>query len=309
MPNCRRIRAKPSYAVEELFLGRISKPLASDGNGLFLVNDGPPFANGDLHIGHVFNKLLKDIFLRQEETLGARVKYSPGWDCHGLPIELRVIKSGVSENDASLIRRESKSLALETARRQSDQIRQLGVLTDWENSYRTCDIKFEVVELRAFYEIFRKGLMYRAKKPVYYSVACKTALAEAELEYVDTHKSVSCYVRFPLLGMIETFALVWTTTPWTLPANQALAINKDAVYLKLQNDELNQIFIVGERQLERLKAELGLERFYVVGRITGKELLGLEYTDLFACKEKRPFIDAEHVDSEKGTGKAGFCYA
>src|ERR1700749_404110 len=196
--------------------------------GKFVLHDGPPFANGDVHIGTALNKILKDIIIKYQTLRGKSAPYIPGWDCHGLPIEFKVTqemrKAGDASADAATIRKACETYARKYIDIQRTQFKRLGVLGDWENPYLTLNKEYEADELRMFADIVEKGFVYRAKKPVYWCAVCGTALAEAEVEYAD-HVSQSVFAKFPVLGKANTFVLIWTTTPWTLPANLAVAYN------------------------------------------------------------------------------------
>jgi isoleucyl-tRNA synthetase len=194
----------------------------------YILHDGPPFANGDVHIGNALNKILKDIVVKYQNVRGKRAPYVPGWDCHGLPIEFKVTqdlrKKGQDLGDAASIRRACQEYAEKYIEIQRTQFKRLGILGTWDNPYLTLDKHYEADELRLFADIVEKGFVYRGKKPVYWSIPARTALAEAEVEYHD-HTSPSIYVKLPIVGHANTFVLIWTTTPWTLPANLAVAYN------------------------------------------------------------------------------------
>src|SRR5882672_10584890 len=199
----------------------------------YVLHDGPPFANGDIHIGNALDKILKDIIIKYQTLRGKRAPYVPGWDCHGLPIEFKVTqemrKAGDTSADAVTIRKACEAYALKFLDLQRAQFKRLGVLGDWDNPYVTLNKGYEADELRLFADIVEKGFVYRGKKPVYWSIPARTALAEAEVEYHD-HVSQSVYVKFPVVGKPNTFVLIWTTTPWTLPANLAIAYNSTFSY-------------------------------------------------------------------------------
>ncbi len=203
----------------------------------FVLHDGPPFANGDVHVGTALNKILKDIIIKYQTLRGKSAPYIPGWDCHGLPIEFKVSqemrKAGDTTADAATIRKACEAYARKFIDIQRTQFKRLGVLGDWENPYLTLNKEYEADELRLFADIVAKGFVYRGKKPVYWSIPCRTALAEAEVEYAD-HVSQSVFVKFPVVGQPKTFIVIWTTTPWTLPANLAVAYNKDFPYVKVK---------------------------------------------------------------------------
>ncbi len=214
----------------------------------FVLHDGPPFANGDVHIGTALNKILKDIVVKYKSLRGFSAPYVPGWDCHGLPIEFKVSQemrkgsaaASAASADASsasfdpvAIRKACEAYARKFIDIQRTQFKRLGVLGDWGNPYLTLNKEYEADELRLFADIVEKSFVYRGKKPVYWSIPCRTALAEAEVEYQD-HVSQSVFVKFPVVGQPNTFILIWTTTPWTLPANLAVAYNNDFQYVKVK---------------------------------------------------------------------------
>ena len=237
------------------------------GSPKFVLHDGPPFANGDVHVGTALNKILKDIIIKYKTLRGFSAPYVPGWDCHGLPIEFKVSQemrknAAAGQADVSTdpiaVRQACEAYARKYIDLQRVQFQRLGVLGDWENPYLTLNKEFEADELRLFADIVEKGFVYRGKKPVYWSIPCRTALAEAEVEYQD-HVSQSVYVKFPVVGREKTFVVIWTTTPWTLPANLAVAYNKDFPYSLAQvGDEKYIVFsgagcrLWGEMRLDRL---------------------------------------------------------
>src|SRR5687768_7921944 len=203
----------------------------------FILHDGPPFANGDVHIGTALNKILKDFIIKYHTLRGRRAPYIPGWDCHGLPIEFKVSqemrKAGQTASDPVTIRKACDAYARKYIDLQRAQFKRLGVLGDWDHPYLTLDKHYEADELRLFADIVDQGFVYRGKKPVYWCIPCRTALADAEVEYAD-HVSQSIYVKFQLVGHPNTFILIWTTTPWTLPANLAVAYNSTFFYSLVQ---------------------------------------------------------------------------
>lgn len=207
--------------------------------GLFVMPDGPPYANGNIHVGHVLNKVLKDIVVKYKNMQGYRATFIPGWDCHGLPIELNVTKKlgkARAEKTDAEIRQLCREEALSWIEKQKQQFRRLGILADWENPYLTLQPGYEADEIRVLAKIWKNGIFYRGEKPVYWCPALQTALAAAEIEYRD-HKSLSIYVKFPLqsaapagLPKKPVSFLIWTTTPWTLPANYGVALNEKLNY-------------------------------------------------------------------------------
>jgi isoleucyl-tRNA synthetase len=214
----------------------------------FVLHDGPPFANGDVHIGTALNKILKDIIIKYQTLRGKSAPYVPGWDCHGLPIEFKVSqdmrKAGDTSADAATIRKACEAYARKYIDIQRGQFKRLGVLGDWDNPYLTLNKEYEADELRLFADIVEQGFVYRGKKPVYWSIPARTALAEAEVEYKD-HVSQSIFVKFPVVGQPDTFVLIWTTTPWTLPANLAVAYNSTFQYVKVGVGQENYILFRG----------------------------------------------------------------
>src|SRR5207248_5275218 len=205
---------------------------------LFVLHDGPPFANGDVYMGTALNKILKDFVVKSQNILGKRAPYVPGWDCHGLPIEYKVVKE--SRDLAPLeVRKKSEAYAWKFVNIQREQFKRLVVFGDWENPYLTMDPKYEAEILRAFAVFVEKGLVYQSNKPVFCSIVAHTALAEADVEYQD-RDDTAVYVRFPLppdhvakIGLPAdklVSVAIWTTTPWTLPANLAIAVDPNVEY-------------------------------------------------------------------------------
>src|SRR5213594_4336767 len=202
-----------------------------EGRDLFVLHDGPPFANGDVHMGTVLNKILKDFVVKSQTMLGKRAPYVPGWDCHGLPIEYKVVKESRALSPLQ-VRKKSEAFARKFINIQREQFKRLGVFGDWEHPYLTMDPKYEAEILRAFAVFVEQGLVYEAQKPVFWSTGAQTALAEAEVEYQE-RDDTAVYVKFPLTDESQRFfefqrpisLIIWTTTPWTLPANLAVAFN------------------------------------------------------------------------------------
>jgi isoleucyl-tRNA synthetase len=268
----------------------------------FVLHDGPPFANGDVHIGTALNKILKDIIIKYQTLRGKSAPYIPGWDCHGLPIEFKVSqdmrKAGDTSADASIIRKACEVYARKYIDLQRTQFKRLGVLGDWENPYLTLNKEYEADELRLFADIVAKGFVYRGKKPVYWSIPCRTALAEAEVEYAD-HVSQGCFVKFPVVGQPNTFIVIWTTTPWTLPANLAVAYNKDFQYVRAAVGEENYILFRG--LLPAVAAKGGWAN-YAETPFPTEELAKLKYQHPFIPKRIGKLHPAEFVTSDTGTG-------
>ena len=267
----------------------------------FVLHDGPPFANGDVHVGTALNKILKDIIIKYQTLRGKSAPYIPGWDCHGLPIEFKVSqemrKAGDTNADAATIRKACEVYARKYIDLQRTQFKRLGVLGDWENPYLTLNKEYEADELRQFADIVAKGFVYRGKKPVYWSIPCRTALAEAEVEYAD-HVSQSVYVKFPIVGREKTFIVIWTTTPWTLPANLAVAYNKDFQYVTAKFGEEN--FIVFRGLLPKIAEKCGWTNFTETPFAT-EELATISYQHPF-CNRTGKVFAAEFVTADTGTG-------
>src|SRR6516162_8907125 len=234
------------------------------GRELFVLHDGPPFANGDVHMGTALNKILKDFVVKSQTMLGKRAPYVPGWDCHGLPIEYKVVK-GSRDLSPLEVRKRCDVFARKYVDIQRQQFKRLGVLGDWEHPYLTLDPKYEAEILRAFAVFVEKGLVYQSKKPVFWSTGAQTALAEAEVEYQE-RDDTSVYVRFPIppaeaekIGMPTDKPIslaIWTTTPWTLPANLAIAVDHKVEYEILGNDD--ERVIVAHKLADKFRTETGV---------------------------------------------------
>src|ERR1700676_3144680 len=220
---------------------------------LFVLHDGPPFANGDVHMGTALNKILKDLVVKSQTMLGKRAPYVPGWDCHGLPIEYKVVKES-RELSPLEVRKKSEAFARKYIDIQRAQFKRLGVLGDWENPYLTMDPKYEAEILRAFAVFVEKDLVYQSLKPVFWSTGAQTALAEAEVEYQD-RDDTAVYVKFPIeSGKFSGKAniAIWTTTPWTLPANMAIAIDPKELYVvrEFRHEGISETLLLADRRVE-----------------------------------------------------------
>jgi len=276
---------------------------ARSGAPKFVLHDGPPFANGDVHVGTALNKILKDIIVRYKSLRGFHAPYLPGWDCHGLPIEFKVTqelrKAGNTSADPATIRKACDAYARKFIDLQRRQFKRLGILGDWENPYLTLNKEYEADELRLFADIVEKGFVYRGKKPVYWSIPCRTALAEAEIEYQD-HVSQSVFVKFPVVGRPGVSIVIWTTTPWTLPANLAVAYNSMFSYsLVLVGEEQ---FIVSAMLLSTVAQKCGWENYQIVRSLDGGHLAKLEYQHPFCQRTGKLFAGDHFVTNDTGTG-------
>lgn len=286
-----------------------------DRTDVFTLHDGPPYANGSPHMGHALNKTLKDIVNRYKLLRGYRLEFRPGWDCHGLPIELKALHDGSDDAATGGSAMEIRSKAFKFARRaikeQKREFQKWGCLGDWENPYLTMDRKYEADQIGVFFEMYQKGCVYRGFKPVYWSPSSRTALAEAELEY-NNHTSQSVYTLFPLVsrgsldigGSGELFALVWTTTPWTLAANRAICYHTEHSFTLLEileGSNSSKVVLVGSKCLDKLAPLLGEHR--VIGTVSGSQLEGVLYWNpVDASGMLRPFLPAQHVSDQEGTG-------
>jgi isoleucyl-tRNA synthetase len=286
------------WEADDLY-GRIQAARA--GKPRFVLHDGPPFANGDVHVGTALNKILKDIILKSRTLQGLQAPYVPGWDCHGLPIEFKVSqdmrKAGNTDAEPATIRNACEAYARKYIDIQRAQFKRLGVLGDWANPYLTLNREYEADELRLFAEIVDQGFVYRGKKPVYWSIPCRTALAEAEVEYRE-HVSQSILVKFPVLGQPDTFVLIWTTTPWTLPANLAVAYNPGFPYVKVSVD--GEHYLLFQGLLPGIAAKCGWTD-YREEPVPVEQLESLEYRHPFCKRTGRAFA-ADFVTSDTGTG-------
>src|SRR5436305_10331825 len=258
------------------------------GNPQWILHDGPPFANGDIHIGHLINKTLKDVIVRFRAMQGYHSPYVPGWDCHGLPIEHKIqeqVGPKLREMPITEIRQLCFAYADKYVKLQSEQFQRLGILAEWDKPYATMTPDYEASILEVFAKFVEAGLVYKKLKPVAWTVQNETALADAELEYKDV-QDPSVYVEFPLADRPNTFLLVWTTTPWTLPANLAIAVHPDVQYAQVKYRKAGQdrIGIVAADLVERVfKDRPGIESHEVVDSKLGRDLVGETY--------KHPFID------------------
>ncbi|TDZ27521.1 Isoleucine--tRNA ligase [Colletotrichum sidae] len=277
----------------------------------FALHDGPPYANGSLHVGHALNKVLKDMINRVKVQQGYRIKYRPGWDCHGLPIEMKAVGASTGKDMTAVeIRKAARNLASTTVLQQMESFRSYGVMGDWDARWTTMDSDFEIRQLRLFQQMVRRRLIYRKNKPVYWSPSSRTALAEAELEYNENHISTAAYVRYPVMNgpalpgfSGQLYAIIWTTTPWTLPANKAIAIHEDLDYAIIAVN--GSAYLTAVTRLDAVKALFtGAEPEVIVPSIKGSELRGLKYRNRLQGVDSapQPIIHAHFVSADSGTG-------
>ena len=288
------------------------------GRPKFILHDGPPYANGDIHIGHAVNKILKDIIIKSQTLGGYDAPYIPGWDCHGLPIELNVEKKlgkpGVKV-DEKTFRNGCRDYASKQVAGQKEDYKRLGVMGDWDNPYLTMDFKFEANIIRTLGKIIDKGHLHKGSKPVHWCTDCGSALAEAEVEYEDK-QSPAIDVRFKVLdkpAVLDKFgvsdsdalsgldisAVIWTTTPWTLPANQAVALHADFDYVLVKTD--SELLILAEDLYEGALQRYGVESSEVLGRCKGAQLEHQSLQHPFYDRQV-PVILGDHVTADSGTG-------
>ncbi len=308
------------FWAENKIYDRLSQENPGD---LFILHDGPPYANGSLHLGHALNKILKDIINRYQLLQGRKVRYVPGWDCHGLPIELKVLqnmKSAERQNLTPLqLRQKAKEFALNTVNEQRESFKRYGVWGDWEHPYLTLNPEYEAAQIGVFGAMVLKGYIYRGLKPVHWSPSSKTALAEAELEYPEGHTSRSIYVAFPMTSLSDRLkaelgeflpelgVAIWTTTPWTIPANLAVSVNPDLTYAVVEvssqetTNNTHKYLIVAADLVERLAATLGAQ-LTVKATVKGKDLEHSTYRHPLFDRESPIVIGGDYVTTESGTG-------
>ena len=278
----------------------------NEGHPRFDLHDGPPFANGNIHMGHALNKISKDIIVRYKNMNGYYAPYVPGWDTHGLPVEQQLAKKGIDRKtmDRAKYRELCRQYAEEQVQKQMTDFKRLGVMADWDNPYITLQHEFEGQEIRVFGEMYKKGYIYKGKKPVYWSWSSESTLAEAEVEYKDVEAN-SIFVAFPVVdgkGIIDpkdTYFVIWTTTPWTIPANEAICVNPKFDYSVVQVG--NKKYVVATGLLDKVAEEIGWDDYKVVQTVKGADM---EY-----MKAKHPLYDKEslvtegfHVTLDDGTG-------
>ena len=303
-------KREPQWAkdwVEKDFYKQIRS--ARKGKPKYILHDGPPYANGDIHIGHAVNKILKDFIIKSKTISGFDAPYVPGWDCHGLPIELVVEKEHGKNIDPNKFRKLCREYALIQVEKQKNDFKRLGVLGDWDNPYLTINFKTEANIVRALAKIYDKGLLYQGNKPVHWCTDCASALAEAEVEYEDK-PSPAIDVQFDCINTkdIENIfsikevdkasAIIWTTTPWTLPANEAISVNPKFKYGLYKCE--NNFFILAE-ELADIRFKAYGTSATKVASCSGSDLEGILFSHPFLEKSV-PIICGDHVTTETGTG-------
>ncbi|CRK33950.1 hypothetical protein BN1708_006212, partial [Verticillium longisporum] len=319
-PSPARPRPLPQFRAE--YLRRCTDDLykwqaANRTGDKFVLHDGPPYANGGLHVGHGLNKVLKDMILRVQVQEGRPVEYRPGWDCHGLPIELKALGDAQGKGMTAVeIRKSARALASKTVLEQMDGFRSFAVMADWDARWTTMDPDYEIRQLRLFQQMVRDGLIYRKHKPVYWSPSSRTALAEAELEYNENHVSTAAYIRFPIAAdsiMDEVrharafeggnlYAVIWTTTPWTLPANRVIAVHDELDYHVVAVN--GDAYIVAQARGDILDTLFPDTRREILWSTKGANLKQLRYANRLRGKSAalQPIIHADFVSADSGSG-------
>jgi isoleucyl-tRNA synthetase len=309
-----------AFWKESNLYNKLSKAAEEDGAERFVLHDGPPYANGDLHIGHALNKLLKDFINRKQILNGKQVHYIPGWDCHGLPIELKVLQTMKGDERRELtpikLRKKAAEFAKQTVQKQSESFQRYGVFGDFDNPYLTLQPEFEAAQIGVFGEMFKKGYIFRGRKPVHWSPSSQTALAEAELEYPDVHISKSIYVAFNIETPSEKLkeyhgegdkalkVAIWTTTPWTMPANLAVAVNPKLSYSVVEHEKTGRLLVATDLA-DSLAKKFNLpegEKFNVIGTLTGDDLIGTSYKHPLYDRVSPVLAGGDYITTDAGTG-------
>ena len=277
-----------------------------EGCEAFVLHDGPPYANGDIHLGHALNKILKDVIIRSKFMEGYKVPFVPGWDTHGLPIETAIQKLGHNRKEMELsdFRNLCYKYALEQVERQKAGFLSLGVVGDFDHPYITLQKEFEAHQIEIFGQMAMKGLIYKGLKPVYWSPSSETALAEAEIEYKDV-KSPTIFVKFAVKdgkGILDTDTsfVIWTTTPWTIPANLAICLNKDFTYALVESEKGK--LIVLQEMVDALWEKFGLQEKNIIKTFKGKELEMITCQHPLYAERESLVILGDHVTADAGTG-------
>ncbi|KAF8367087.1 iars-2 [Pristionchus pacificus] len=289
--------------------------------------DGPPYANGPVHSGHAINKILKDFIIKSCISQGERVVFRPGWDCHGLPIELKITKNTQGKSPIE-IREMGREVAQNAIDDQMNSFKRWGVSADWNDPYLTMSTDYVANQLRAFGRLIDKGLVYRDVKPVYWSPSSGTALAESELEYKEDHSSIAAYFRFKIIDVTLSslslstpshkshiiYALTWTTTPWTLPLNNAISIDSNQEYSLIQMDDQSknpivELYIVASQLIDSLRSQLSPRSINVRGTLMGSDLNGKFYVGSWTNDVAFPIVSSPHVTMTMGTGCVHTAYA
>lgn len=285
----------------------------AEGRSKFILHDGPPYANGQLHIGHATNKILKDIIIRSKTLAGFDAPYVPGWDCHGLPIELNIEKKFGKTLEPREFRKKCREYANEQIEQQKIDFVRLGILGDWNNPYKTMDFKTEGGIVRALGEIYKNGYLFSGVKPVHWCIDCASALAEAEVEYYDKispaidvafkaidNAAVAAKFGVDIAADKSVFAVIWTTTPWTLPANQAICAGPEVEYALIKQNDSDYL-IVAKNLVEEALKRYDASEYSIVNVVNGSELELLQFQHPFYNRQV-PIILGDHATDDAGTG-------
>ena len=299
--------------LEEVFENGLYEKMLkkNEGKTPFVLHDGPPYANGEIHIGHALNKILKDTVVRYKNLQGYYTPFIPGYDTHGMPTENKAIKAlGLNRDEipVSEFRDTCKSFNKDYIAKQTEGFKRLGVIADWENPYITYQPQVEAKQVGVFADMYKKGYIYKGLKPVYWCTECETALAEAEIEYKDVHNT-SAYVKFPvedskgLFDPKDTFVVIWTTTPWTLPGNMGITIDPEFEYSIVNCGEEN--YIMAKELVSKVMEMAGMENYKIVKTFKGQELDGVLCKHPFLDRTSRVVMgsdDTVAVELDTGTG-------
>ena len=304
-----------TWAVNDTYAKTADRP----GADRFILHDGPPYSNGDLHMGHALNKILKDFIVRYKSLTGRAAPYVPGWDNHGLPIEVNVVKEFRAKKQVPnkiTLRKRCRAYAGEFVERQKTQFQRLGIRGDWEHPYLTMSTEFEAEIVRTFADLVDKGFVYRGMKPVYWCPVDETALANHEVEYVEGKKDTSIFVRFPLkadphgvfAGSAPTrcYTVIWTTTPWTIPSNVAVTVAPTFDYVVAETGA-GDFYLVAHALLARTMEAAGIDGYRVVRRVSGRDLSGLVFRHPLHASggvfdRDSVLVHGDYVTVEDGTG-------
>ncbi|QLK85809.1 isoleucine--tRNA ligase [Staphylococcus sp. 17KM0847] len=304
LPN-KEPQIQQKWREQDLYHKLLAK---NEGQPHFILHDGPPYANGNLHMGHALNKILKDFIVRYKTMQGFYAPYVPGWDTHGLPIEQALTKKGVKRKEMSTaeFRKKCEAFAMEQIENQKADFQRLGVNGDFDNPYITLKPEYEAAQIRLFGEMADKGLIYKGKKPVYWSPSSESSLAEAEIEYHDK-RSASIYVSFDIKdtkGVVDEDAkfIIWTTTPWTLPANVAISVHPELTYVQMNVKGTK--YIVAAALVDEVAEQLGWDKETLVREkeVKGSDLEYIEAYHPFIAERRVLVINGEHVTTDAGTG-------
>ena len=280
----------------------------NEGKPSFVLHDGPPYANGNIHMGHAMNKISKDFIVRSKSMMGFRAPYVPGWDTHGLPIEQQLKKQGVDRKALSIadFREKCREYALQQVDKQRQDFKRLGISAEWDNPYVTLDPKFEAQEVRVFGKMAEKGLIYKGRKPVYWSWSSESALAEAEVEYHDVTSPSAFYGEKVIDGKgvldDDTYMVVWTTTPWTIPGSEGITISAKYEYSVVQHDDDPRKFVIATELLAKDAELFGWKDVKTLKTVKGSEMENILAQHPFDPERKLVVMLGDFVTLDAGTG-------